>query len=76
MLEEAQRRARERAAEGAGRGADVLNEELARFAWDAVEEYFPEEARQRRRRRRLRSFAIGLAVGLLARQALKWWSGD
>lgn len=65
MLEADQSRAKERARRTAQRKADDAREEFGRLAFDTLEEYFPEQARERRRRDGLQLLGVGLAVGLL-----------
>ena len=65
MLEAQRSRTRERAQRTAQRKADEAKEEFGRLAFDALEEYFPEQARERRRRNGAQLLVVGLAVGLL-----------
>lgn len=73
MLDEARQRARQRAEFEAERQANALRAELGTRAWEALEEYFPEEAKARRRRQRLRALIAGVALGLGVRAAITWW---
>lgn len=49
----------------------MARNELGRVAADAVEEYFPQEAKARRRRSAWRAFLVGLALGVVGRYALR-----
>ena len=50
-------------------GTFVKNE-LAEFAFDAVEQFFPEQTRTRRRQQFTRAFVVGVLVGAVAKTAL------
>lgn len=65
MLEANQSRTKERARRTAQRKADEAKEEFGRLAFETLEEYFPEQARERRRRNGLQLLGVGLAVGFL-----------
>lgn len=73
MLDEARAQARERATTEAERQAEALRTQMGERAWDALEAYFPEEAKARRRRQRLRALIAGVALGLGVRAAVRWW---
>lgn len=73
MLDEARERATERAAIEAERQADALRTELGTRAWETLETYFPEEAKERRRRERIRALVAGVALGLGIRAVVRWW---
>lgn len=64
-------RAKARARMEAQRQAEVAKEEVGRMVADAVESYFPEEAKARRRRLARRAFFAGVAVGFLLGNALR-----
>jgi hypothetical protein len=66
-LSETRSRAKARARQEAQRQADVAKEELGRMAFDALEEYFPEQAKSRRRSDRMRILVAGIAIGILLR---------
>lgn len=61
---------RERARAGAERQAESARHELGRMVVDAVEEYFPEETKDRRRRIARRAFFAGIAVGFVLGNAI------
>ena len=65
MLETRRAQTKERAQRTAQRKADEAKAEFGRLAFDALEDYFPEQARQRRRRNGAQLLVVGLAVGLL-----------
>lgn len=62
---------KERAMMSAERGAESAKHELGRMVVDAVEEYFPEETKDRRRRVARRAFFAGMALGLFLGAALR-----
>ena len=57
--------ATERARSAAERRTEAAKRRIGRMALDAVEGYFPEEARSRRRRSAKRAFLLGVGVGIL-----------
>jgi len=63
VLETAQVRARERAQQAAQQTADGAKEEIGRRAFETLEEYFPEQAAERRRENQTTMFIVGSAVG-------------
>lgn len=63
-------RAKERAQQAAMRTADDAKEELVRMAFDALEERFPEQAKERRRGNRLQLIALGIVLGFVLRSYL------
>ena len=63
VLETAQVRAKERAQQAAQQTADGAKDEIGRRAFDTLEEYFPEQAAERRRQNQTAVFLVGLAVG-------------
>lgn len=74
MLESSRSEASERAKVAAQRRADDAREEFGRMAFDALEEYFPEQAKERRREDGMRLFLVGLVVGFLLRSVLGRWT--
>lgn len=69
-LEKTRSRAKERAQRAAQRTAGDAREELGRLAFDALEEYFPEEAKERRQQNRAQLVAAGVVLGFLLRHFL------
>lgn len=65
MLEANQSRTKERARRTAQRKADEAKEEFGRLAFETLEEYFPEQARERRSGERLEVLAVGVAAGFV-----------
>lgn len=47
-----------------------VKSELGEFAYDAVEQFFPEQTRARRRQQFTRAFVVGVLVGAVAKTAL------
>lgn len=70
MSSSSRTQARERAQEAAQQRAEEAKSEFARVAFDALEDYFPEEARERRQRDVLPAFLAGLAAGFVLRSLL------
>jgi len=62
MLESAQTEAKVRARRPAQQTADEARSELGEWAFETLEEYFPEEAQQRRRQERV-TVLVGAALG-------------
>lgn len=69
-LEKTRSRAKERAQRAAQKTAGDAREELGRLAFDALEDYFPEEAKERRQGNRFQFIAAGFALGFLVRHVL------
>ncbi|AGN02757.1 hypothetical protein L593_14090 [Salinarchaeum sp. Harcht-Bsk1] len=65
MLEQSQTEARERAQQAAQETATEARTQLGRRAFDALEEYFPEEAEQRQQNNRGQLLAVGFAIGFV-----------
>lgn len=60
-------KAKRRARKEARQQADAAREEVGRMAYDMLEEYFPEQARQRRQSGRtllMLVFVVGVALGM------------
>lgn len=66
-------KAKQRAQEEARQQADAAREEVGRMAYEMLEEYFPEQARQRRQSGRtllLLVFVVGVALGMAVARAV------
>ncbi|MHC3438499.1 hypothetical protein ACYJ1Y_10450 [Natrialbaceae archaeon A-gly3] len=71
MMEDTRSKFAETAREQAERQTESAKQELGRTVLDAADEYFPEEVRRRRRRDMARGFLVGLAVGVILREAFR-----
>lgn len=70
MLESAQTEAKVRAQRAAQQTADEARSELGEWAFEILEAYFPEEARQRRRQERVTVLVAGFLLGVVVGVAL------
>lgn len=66
-LNNARNQARERAQQEAQRQAERVKGEVGRQMFHLLEDYFPEQARAQRRKDRMRTLAIGVAIGFFLR---------
>lgn len=72
MMEDTKSRLRETAKEEAERQTATAKREIGRAMVEATNEFFPEEVKKRRRQDMARGALIGLTVGILLRDGLRW----
>lgn len=72
MLEDTKSRVTETTREEAERQTATAKRGLGRALLEATDEYFPKEVRKRRRQDMARGFLVGVAVGIVLRDALRW----
>ena len=65
-------RVRSEARTRAGEGGQIVRSEVGDRMFDLMTEYFPEEYAARRREEMLRAFGVGVAVGFLGREAVRY----
>lgn len=57
--------AKEQARKSAQKQADVAKEQIAELAFEALEQYFPEQAKSRRRQSSGKTLLLGIVIGAL-----------